>query len=161
MRCIRASHHGFGLFLKHIFTVLPRICCRCCAALPLLSISPPVTSPHAPSLHPLPSSLCEQSQGLTTIFNPAPAPPSLEPLFYEASDIFCVNETEAETLSGAWCAPRVCLCVYVRVCVPVYSRVCLARARRHACLYHSNRPCVCMCLLRVYLCACICASYSQ
>jgi ribokinase len=41
-----------------------------------------------------------KAAGLTTIFNPAPAPESLESDFYKLTDIFCVNETEAETLSG-------------------------------------------------------------
>lgn len=47
-----------------------------------------------------------KSLGLTTIFNPAPAPSSLDAEFYAYSDIFCVNETEAETLSGACAAVR-------------------------------------------------------
>lgn len=38
--------------------------------------------------------------GVTTIFNPAPARPSLEPELYELSDIFCPNESEAEMLCG-------------------------------------------------------------
>lgn len=35
-----------------------------------------------------------------TIFNPAPALPDLSPEFYQLSDIFCCNESEAEILMG-------------------------------------------------------------
>ncbi len=38
--------------------------------------------------------------GAITIFNPAPARPSLEPELYKLSDVFCPNESEAELLCG-------------------------------------------------------------
>jgi sugar/nucleoside kinase (ribokinase family) len=73
-----------------------------------------------------------KSKGLVTIFNPAPAPPSLDPEFYTLTDIFCVNETEAETLSGVVLlrsAARGC------VCIVAYSEHSVVRAcfRRESC----------------------------
>jgi len=42
-----------------------------------------------------------KERGITTIFNPAPAPKeSLDDNFYTLSDIFCPNETEASLLTG-------------------------------------------------------------
>lgn len=38
--------------------------------------------------------------GVTTVFNPAPAIPSLDAEFYRMSDVFCCNESEAELLTG-------------------------------------------------------------
>nr|XP_061798664.1 ribokinase-like [Nerophis lumbriciformis] len=38
---------------------------------------------------------------VTTIFNPAPAIPNLDPDFYRLSDVFCCNESEAELLTGS------------------------------------------------------------
>jgi ribokinase len=38
--------------------------------------------------------------GVTAIFNPAPARPSLPEELYRLSDIFCPNETETELLTG-------------------------------------------------------------
>ncbi|XP_061699104.1 ribokinase isoform X3 [Syngnathoides biaculeatus] len=38
---------------------------------------------------------------VTTIFNPAPAIPDLDPDFYLVSDVFCCNESEAELLTGS------------------------------------------------------------
>nr|XP_014354046.1 PREDICTED: ribokinase [Latimeria chalumnae] len=35
-----------------------------------------------------------------TVFNPAPALPDLDPEFYQYSDVFCCNESEAEILTG-------------------------------------------------------------
>lgn len=39
-------------------------------------------------------------EGVTTIFNPAPARPSLPEELYQLSDIFCPNESETELLTG-------------------------------------------------------------
>ncbi|NOZ49397.1 MAG: ribokinase [Chloroflexi bacterium] len=41
-----------------------------------------------------------RQEGVTTIFNPAPARPSLPPELYTLSDIFCPNEPETELLTG-------------------------------------------------------------
>lgn len=38
--------------------------------------------------------------GVKTVFNPAPAIPSLDVEFYRVSDVFCCNESEAELLTG-------------------------------------------------------------
>lgn len=38
--------------------------------------------------------------GTRSIFNPAPAPASLDSDFFLLPDIFCVNETEAHLLTG-------------------------------------------------------------
>lgn len=40
-------------------------------------------------------------QGVLTVLNSAPAPASLPAALYELSDVFCANETEASTLTGA------------------------------------------------------------
>ncbi|XP_027479944.1 ribokinase isoform X5 [Zalophus californianus] len=40
------------------------------------------------------------SNGVKTLFNPAPAVADLDPRFYTLSDVFCCNETEAEILTG-------------------------------------------------------------
>nr|XP_044628078.1 ribokinase isoform X2 [Equus asinus] len=40
------------------------------------------------------------SNGVKTLFNPAPAIADLDPRFYTLSDVFCCNETEAEILTG-------------------------------------------------------------
>ncbi|XP_067420890.1 ribokinase isoform X2 [Emydura macquarii macquarii] len=40
------------------------------------------------------------SNGVKTLFNPAPALAELDPQFYTHSDIFCCNESEAEILTG-------------------------------------------------------------
>ncbi|KAI5770891.1 RBKS protein [Gulo gulo luscus] len=40
------------------------------------------------------------SNGVKTLFNPAPAVAGLDPRFYTLSDVFCCNETEAEILTG-------------------------------------------------------------
>ncbi|XP_058538887.1 ribokinase isoform X4 [Neofelis nebulosa] len=40
------------------------------------------------------------SNGVKTLFNPAPAIADLDPRFYALSDVFCCNETEAEILTG-------------------------------------------------------------
>ncbi|XP_061650482.1 ribokinase isoform X2 [Phyllopteryx taeniolatus] len=41
------------------------------------------------------------TDAVTTIFNPAPAIPDLDPDFYRVSDVFCCNESEAELLTGS------------------------------------------------------------
>ena len=41
-----------------------------------------------------------REEGVTTIFNPAPAKPQLPAELYLLSDIFCPNESETEKLSG-------------------------------------------------------------
>ena len=41
-----------------------------------------------------------REEGVTTIFNPAPARSSLPPELYTLSDIFCPNEPETELLTG-------------------------------------------------------------
>lgn len=41
-----------------------------------------------------------REEGVTTIFNPAPARPEIPADFYRLSDIFCPNETETELLTG-------------------------------------------------------------
>ncbi|MBI9076901.1 MAG: ribokinase [Desulfatibacillum sp.] len=41
-----------------------------------------------------------REEGVTTIFNPAPAQPDLPQELYELSDIFCPNESETEILTG-------------------------------------------------------------
>lgn len=41
-----------------------------------------------------------RQEGVTTIFNPAPARPSLPEELYQLSDIFCPNESETELLTG-------------------------------------------------------------
>lgn len=41
-----------------------------------------------------------RSNGVKTLFNPAPAIADLDPQFYSLSDVFCCNESEAETLTG-------------------------------------------------------------
>ena len=41
-----------------------------------------------------------REEGVRSIFNPAPGRPDLPEEFYQLSDIFCPNETEAELLSG-------------------------------------------------------------
>ncbi len=41
-----------------------------------------------------------REEGVTTIFNPAPARPTLPSELYQLSDIFCPNETETELLTG-------------------------------------------------------------
>lgn len=41
-----------------------------------------------------------KEEGVTTIFNPAPAQPELPVEIYQLSDIFCPNETETEILTG-------------------------------------------------------------
>jgi ribokinase len=41
-----------------------------------------------------------KEEGVTTIFNPAPAKPDLPAEFYQLSDIFCPNENETEMLTG-------------------------------------------------------------
>jgi ribokinase len=41
-----------------------------------------------------------RQEGVTTIFNPAPARPSLPDELYQLSDIFCPNESETELLTG-------------------------------------------------------------
>lgn len=41
-----------------------------------------------------------QEAGVRTVFNPAPAIPSLDAEFYRMSDVFCCNESEAELLTG-------------------------------------------------------------
>lgn len=53
--------------------------------------------PLSTSLHAM--ALARQA-GVTTIFNPAPAPQNLPQQAYELSDIFCPNETETEILTG-------------------------------------------------------------
>ncbi|XP_019826054.2 ribokinase isoform X2 [Bos indicus] len=40
------------------------------------------------------------SNGVKTLFNPAPAIADLDPEFYTLSDVFCCNESEAEILTG-------------------------------------------------------------
>ncbi|XP_004418254.1 PREDICTED: ribokinase isoform X2 [Ceratotherium simum simum] len=40
------------------------------------------------------------SNGVKTLFNPAPAIADLDPQFYTLSDVFCCNESEAEILTG-------------------------------------------------------------
>nr|XP_031322644.1 ribokinase isoform X4 [Camelus dromedarius] len=40
------------------------------------------------------------SNGVKTLFNPAPAMADLDPRFYTLSDVFCCNESEAEILTG-------------------------------------------------------------
>ncbi|XP_043399462.1 ribokinase isoform X1 [Chelonia mydas] len=40
------------------------------------------------------------SNGVKTLFNPAPAHAELDPQFYTHADIFCCNESEAEILTG-------------------------------------------------------------
>ncbi|KAM4867199.1 ribokinase isoform 1-T1 [Thomomys bottae] len=40
------------------------------------------------------------SNGVKTLFNPAPAITDLDPQFYTLSDVFCCNESEAEILTG-------------------------------------------------------------
>jgi hypothetical protein len=40
--------------------------------------------------------------GVLTVMNSAPAPASLNPEVYSLSDVFCANETEAETLTGTF-----------------------------------------------------------
>uniref|UniRef100_A0A8C0ZMC2 Carbohydrate kinase PfkB domain-containing protein n=1 Tax=Castor canadensis TaxID=51338 RepID=A0A8C0ZMC2_CASCN len=40
------------------------------------------------------------SNGVKTLFNPAPAIADLDPRFYSLSDVFCCNESEAEILTG-------------------------------------------------------------
>ncbi|XP_069881385.1 ribokinase [Dipodomys merriami] len=40
------------------------------------------------------------SNGVKTLFNPAPAIADLDPQFYSLSDVFCCNESEAEILTG-------------------------------------------------------------
>ncbi|XP_053443184.1 ribokinase isoform X2 [Nycticebus coucang] len=41
-----------------------------------------------------------RSNGVKTLFNPAPAIADLDPQFYTLSDVFCCNESEAEILTG-------------------------------------------------------------
>ncbi|XP_045405260.1 ribokinase isoform X3 [Lemur catta] len=41
-----------------------------------------------------------RSNGVKTLFNPAPAIADLDPQFYALSDVFCCNESEAEILTG-------------------------------------------------------------
>jgi ribokinase len=41
-----------------------------------------------------------RQEGVTTIFNPAPARPSLPDELYQLSDIFCPNESETELMTG-------------------------------------------------------------
>ena len=41
-----------------------------------------------------------RQEGVTTIFNPAPARPELPGELYQLSDIFCPNESETELLTG-------------------------------------------------------------
>ncbi|XP_064412655.1 ribokinase isoform X2 [Latimeria chalumnae] len=41
-----------------------------------------------------------RGSGVKTVFNPAPALPDLDPEFYQYSDVFCCNESEAEILTG-------------------------------------------------------------
>jgi len=41
-----------------------------------------------------------REEGVTAIFNPAPARPDLPDELYQLSDIFCPNETETELLTG-------------------------------------------------------------
>ncbi|KAM5143160.1 ribokinase isoform 2-T2 [Callospermophilus lateralis] len=41
-----------------------------------------------------------RSNGVKTLFNPAPAIADLDPQFYSLSDVFCCNESEAEILTG-------------------------------------------------------------
>jgi ribokinase len=41
-----------------------------------------------------------RQEGVTTIFNPAPARPDLPEELYQLSDIFCPNESETELLTG-------------------------------------------------------------
>ncbi|XP_075391616.1 ribokinase [Tenrec ecaudatus] len=41
-----------------------------------------------------------RSQGVKTLFNPAPALADLDPQFFTLSDVFCCNESEAEILTG-------------------------------------------------------------
>ncbi|ELV13724.1 Ribokinase [Tupaia chinensis] len=41
-----------------------------------------------------------RSNGVKTLFNPAPAMADLDPRFYTLSDVFCCNESEAEILTG-------------------------------------------------------------
>jgi ribokinase len=41
-----------------------------------------------------------RQEGVTTIFNPAPARPDLPGELYQLSDIFCPNESETELLTG-------------------------------------------------------------
>ncbi len=41
-----------------------------------------------------------RQEGVTTIFNPAPARPTLPDEIYSLSDIFCPNESETELLTG-------------------------------------------------------------
>ncbi|XP_021561973.1 ribokinase isoform X2 [Carlito syrichta] len=41
-----------------------------------------------------------RSNGVRTLFNPAPAAADLDPQFYALSDVFCCNESEAEILTG-------------------------------------------------------------
>jgi ribokinase len=41
-----------------------------------------------------------RQEGVTTIFNPAPARPTLPDELYRLSDLFCPNETETELLTG-------------------------------------------------------------
>jgi sugar/nucleoside kinase (ribokinase family) len=49
-------------------------------------------------------------QGVLTIMNSAPAPTSLPSAFYELSDVFCANETEATTLTGLVCVSCMARC---------------------------------------------------
>ena len=41
-----------------------------------------------------------RAEGVTTIFNPAPAKPELPEEIYRLSDVFCPNETETQLLTG-------------------------------------------------------------
>jgi len=41
-----------------------------------------------------------REEGVTTVFNPAPAVPDLPEALYRLSDLFCPNETETEILTG-------------------------------------------------------------
>ncbi|XP_045142988.1 ribokinase isoform X3 [Echinops telfairi] len=41
-----------------------------------------------------------RSNGVKTLFNPAPALADLDPQFFTLSDVFCCNESEAEILTG-------------------------------------------------------------
>ena len=41
-----------------------------------------------------------REEGVTTIFNPAPAPPTLDDALLQVTDYFCPNETEAALLTG-------------------------------------------------------------
>ncbi|XP_021109304.1 ribokinase isoform X5 [Heterocephalus glaber] len=46
------------------------------------------------------------SNGVRTLFNPAPAIADLDPQFYTLSDVFCCNESEAEILTGLTVSSR-------------------------------------------------------